>query len=372
MNGIYSLVLLLAISTSALAGQTPKFEALWNRYSQQANSVPLQDGCKPRWIKANPNVPFRGTIILHHGFTVCPQMYFEWGENYLSPNGYDVLLTVLPGHGRVWEGDNNSLNDISALPTRENWYEIYSPTIKAFNELMHESRGTRILGGFSVGGALAMAEMMDEPHLFDRVILFSPFFRLSEAKKSDFGSDQKWLEILQNLAGPLVEQKAYILDLISNPRYPMYPISTYRQTWGDGCEITERAAGRAGYCQFSLNAISADQQLALWGLNQIPANQYLPPIQIAAAEQDNTASTVYMRGFVAAVESATHTSPGLCFFRKGANHSLLSRYDDPTEDKFWLPVLLEQATRFVLTGQKFDTNGMVASEDNFPYCGTQH
>jgi len=44
-----------------------------------------------------------------------------------------------------------------------------------------------------------------------------------------------------------------------------------------------------------------------------------------------------------------------CFFEPGVNHSLISRFDAPDEDKFWLPAVESQIARFVATGEPFDT-----------------
>jgi hypothetical protein len=41
-----------------------------------------------------------------------------------------------------------------------------------------------------------------------------------------------------------------------------------------------------------------------------------------------------------------------CFYPAPANHSLLSTFDTPQEDKFWLPSVLENTTRF-LSGEKY-------------------
>lgn len=56
-----------------------------------------------------------------------------------------------------------------------------------------------------------------------------------------------------------------------------------------------------------------------------------------------------------------------CFYQKGVNHSLLSRFDAPKEDKFWIGGLLEQTTIFVTSGKPFDIGG-ASSETPLQRC----
>ena len=43
---------------------------------------------------------YRGAVIVHHGFSSCPQEMATLGPP-LAAAGYDVLFTLLPGHGNA-------------------------------------------------------------------------------------------------------------------------------------------------------------------------------------------------------------------------------------------------------------------------------
>lgn len=58
-------------------------------------------------------------------------------------------------------------------------------------------------------------------------------------------------------------------------------------------------------------------------------NEVKIPIQIVGVEKDGTASNSVSK------EAAERLPQNqICLFEKGANHSLLSRFDSPFEDKF--------------------------------------
>ncbi len=369
---VFFICLLFIFSAqTSFAQQTEKFYSLWGHYVQSAEKVPLQNGCKPELISASHKVPFRGTIILHHGFTVCPQIFEEWGGHELADAGFDVLLPLLPGHGREWIGVNQAYNDLTALPSRKNGDEVFDKLVHDLNQVMREAAGARIIGGFSVGGAVAVASVLEDPDLYQRVILFSPFFRLSEVQVDNFGSDQYWLRVLQGIAGPLNRRKADILDFISNPNSHLNWIATERQSWGDKCEVNERKMGRAGYCQFTLDSVSAFQQLGLKVLQKISQARNLPVFQIFAMERDPTASTLYMRRFAESVERTSGKKVNFCFFKSDTNHSLLSRYDDPEQKKYWMPWMFESGKNFVVSGATAQTEDQssLPDEGGYPLCG---
>ena len=236
------------------------------------------------------------------------------------------------------------------------------------NQIMSESGGIRIIGGHSVGAQTALSGLVQNPTLYQRVLLISPFFKISEAKKSFDSSQYNWLKILQTIAGPLNAKKAEFADLISRPRSPLNWLSKKKQSWGIDCWSATADGGRAGYCEFTINAVSADQQLSIQTLNRLKSIKKLPPIQIFAVEQDPTASTISIRSFVNQVTLLGSEKPSICFYTKEANHDLISRYESPKENKFWMPSFFVHATRFALDGTRTPTHGALASEAGAPEC----
>jgi hypothetical protein len=328
----------------------------WNQYVETREFNCLQKNCSPKLIQADSKVPFRGTIALYHGFTACPQQFFEWTQNYLSKSGFDVLLALLPGHGH--EGLNQSMEDPMALPKRENWKALDLAETDEINHIMSLAAGTRIIGGVSVGAELAALAAFQNPTIYSRILLLSPFFRLSTETKEFNAEDPLWVRELQNIATflHLNTTKPKLIDVISNPKNWFHSISNQIQTWGDGCKLTERGgyhgnAGRAGYCNFTLNAISAAQALGLELMNRAASPAQFPDVQIVGVEKDPTAATSSMIKFAELIKLNNQAQVNICFYSKEANHSLMSTYDSPAENKFWLKSLYQEAQNFMNTGK---------------------
>ena len=338
-----------------VSNQSHHFQELWNDYAASVQVHPLQKGCHPRLMQASGKVPFRGTVLLYHGFTACPDQYEEWGDHDLTQAGFDVVLPVLPGHGREWTGKDHQENDLSGMPNRKNWLKVYSQFVGQMNQLMKESAGEKIIGGLSVGAEVAIAGMLADPGLYARGILLSPFFRYAIPKEG-------------MIKTKLNSLKPGFVDWISNPSNPFNWVSKTPQSWGKNCEVLERNLGRQGYCHFTLENVSANQYLGSFLVNRFVRVPALPPIQFVAVENDPVASTDVMRVLFNRANRAAHGQSQMCFIQGGANHSLLSRHDSPKENKFWLNGLLKQITRFVVEAKPIDSKGHIKTEADFPAC----
>ncbi len=82
-------------------------------------------------------------VLLCHGFTGSPQSLRPWAEA-LAAAGHTVRLPLLPGHGTRWEDLN-----------RARWQDWYATVSAALDELV-ERCATVVVGGLSMGGALAL------------------------------------------------------------------------------------------------------------------------------------------------------------------------------------------------------------------------
>lgn len=341
------------VITAQAGNQSPEFVNRWNAYQAKVNLRSLQENCKPKFYSANTSTSFKGTVVLHHGFTACPQQFFELAENYLAPAGYDVVLTVLPGHGGVWDADGN--DDLEGLMGRDDFEKISSEYVADINHVMEVASGERVVGGLSVGAEFALDSSMTAPQLYKKVILLSPFFRLSTVKKEFEPGKHLFLKILQEVAGPINSKRPELIDILSDPRPPVLlrpfkGLKNKRNSWGKGCSKTERDLGRAGTCDFTLDKISAVQKYGELLMNrELPQNLQ---IQIVGVDRDPTADVSAMIKMYERMNLETTSDASFCLLPKSFNHSLLSRFDSPSEDKFWIPSLLDQITSFVDHGKK--------------------
>lgn len=76
------------------------FIAAWENYVSEVagRSEGVRPGCMPMRFPATST--YRGAVIVHHGFSSCPQEMATLGPP-LAAAGYDVLFTLLPGHGNA-------------------------------------------------------------------------------------------------------------------------------------------------------------------------------------------------------------------------------------------------------------------------------
>ncbi len=295
----------------------------WRAHLRSVGQTPLQAACQPFFVPARGER--RGTVLLFHGYSACPQQYWELAER-LAQAGMAVYAPLLPGHGLPPRLAAGQWHDVSEpLPTAADW-ERYQTLAGQLAQVM-PTDGLRVVVGLSVGGAVAASALAQAPERFDRALLLSTLFDVRAP---------------ENLLLPLLGALA----------------PGFATDWGPGCE-QERAGGRGGYCQFRLQHLDAIQrfgQSAFATLSQVQV-----PVQLVGVEADGTANNATQLAAAQRLPQAR-----ICFWSKGANHSLLSRHDSPRENKFWLPGLLAQTERWIVQGEFFQTAG--ASAEGPPLC----
>lgn len=306
-----------AVTTSQLPDDA---QSLWKQYvAKTTKGASLQPGCEPMRVSPPSSVPYRGVIILFHGFTACPQQFHELSST-LAGAGFEVLLPLLPGHGRVPQRNGSAfIDDISDLPTGYTKGR-YADLGKEMNSIARASTGTRIVGGLSLGGAVATSAMIDAPGLYARGLLLSPLFQIPGAQ----GTALKAANILT---------------------------PTKRSGWGEGCLVQRTAPRpRAGICEYQFNQLRGAAEFA----ESVAANasRVTIPVQVAGVEADSAADDTAMQNVSKAMRSSN-----ICFFAKGVPHSLLSRFDSPGKDMFWLPSALHHISGFLVEGSPFATAG---------------
>jgi carboxylesterase len=108
-------------------------------------------------------------VLLCHGFTGTPQSMRPWGE-YLADRGFTVRVPLLPGHGRTWQEMNTT-----------RWEDWYSFVDAAFRE-MHEACDRVVVGGLSLGGALALKLAQEHGPRISGLILVNPAVRAEDPR----------------------------------------------------------------------------------------------------------------------------------------------------------------------------------------------
>lgn len=356
-----------------IEGLTPPQAHAWLDYLATIPLEKLQADCMPQIVPAQGT--YRGVVTLYHGFSACPQQYNTLSQR-LSELGFTVVLPLNPGHGRRWTLDaaGKKVDDFSAIPTGVlsdslSYRHVYGDFVAAMNRVAATFPGERIVGGISLGAVFALAATVESPQLWDRQLILSPLLE----------SDSDPIRILTHL----VAYNPQAVKLLG-------PLLEKVSGWGEGCEKERdpsyvfgfgREETRAGICQFKFtNALAT-------GLFGYETFQTLKPThvqtQYIAVQADSLIDKNALYRSVARLRAEPPAlAPELNLFRRHddqlvricrlpndkdtckanaalplaqqaapcINHSLISRYDTPAENKYWIAPLEEKIVDFIADG----------------------
>ncbi len=108
-------------------------------------------------------------VLLCHGFTGSPQSVRPWAQD-LADAGLSVRAPLLPGHGTTW-------HDLAG----RRWAEWVATAEAELADL--RAGGARVVvGGLSMGGALALRLAADHPDDVAGLVLVNPAVRLTDPR----------------------------------------------------------------------------------------------------------------------------------------------------------------------------------------------
>lgn len=299
----------------------------WDDYvARETSDVALQEDCKPRRLSPPAGTTARGVVVLFHGFTACPQQFFDMAVD-LNAAGFEVLLPLLPGQGRVprFEGAERT-DDVSALPTQDDRAR-YVQLAAEMSDIARLSRGVRVVGGLSMGGMVATAALVEGADVWSRGILFAPFF--GPPGRSGWAA---------RIGGTL--------------------LPWMRTGWGASCETN---AERAGICQFLVGSLDAAREVG--EEIRARASSIRAAVQVVGVTFDPSADNKYAAQLLDDLPGRRDA----CFYPKGTPHAFVTRRDHPELDNAWLPGLYRATTAFVARGAPFATSG-VSEEYGYGTC----
>ena len=121
-----------------------------------AHALPLRREARPDLREGR-----RTGVLLCHGFTGSVASMRPWAE-HLAAQGCGVLAPRLPGHGTTWQ-------DLD----RHGWSDWYGEVQQALADLERD-HDTVVVGGLSMGGALALRLAAEEPDRVAGVMVVNP------------------------------------------------------------------------------------------------------------------------------------------------------------------------------------------------------
>jgi esterase/lipase len=308
----------------------------WIHYENSYQNTELQSACLPRKLTPAPGIKVIAKVLLVHGFTACPQQYFELAKEFNNA-GYIVYLFTLPGHGKLKHFDGK--DNYAELPTHNN-FEDYSKLAEIINNVALADKLPSSIGGLSVGGAVALEAASKIAIPYQKLILFSPFFKIPSFFK-------------RNIIGPIIGNTPGLKD--------------NEISWGEGCH-DELLRGRQGLCEFTLSHVYTVQIYGQYVMALARDINKKTSIQIVGVERDKGADVNAIKNVAKIIQYKKNNNASICFYPKSANHSLLSRFDSPDENKYWLPSLIKDSTRFITDGIKIPKRQMSHYEKGFLLC----
>lgn len=300
----------------------------WAAHLWASSNAEHQPTCAPR--RFAPQGEPKGVVVIFHGFSACPDQFDLIGPR-VAADGFEVLVPLLPGHGRVLPPKPTSqklVDDVSTLPTRRDW-QRYRDFAEDWADVLTEARGSRVLVGYSLGGALAMQAVAARSNSMDRALVIAPFLSIS------------------NTFARMILGMAEGVDalLTTNPFDPM------EHHWGPSCE-DERRLGRGGYCSFQVNHVAAAQLLGNEARHALGRASRVPALQLVVIDEDDAVHTPLA---VDMLRLAATRSPDArwCSYARGMPHSFFSPKDRPTDPKPWLPAFTDAAVALITQGTLF-------------------
>lgn len=138
-----------------------------NREAILAANLPFELRPDPTTFPPGGEGRYRQGIILIHGLSDSPSLVKELGE-YFRSRGFLVRAILLPGAG-TRPGDLTTVR-------REEWQRAVGYAVAVTTPQVEQL----YLGGFSLGGALAVAHALEHPDTLGGLFLFSPCLRVKD------------------------------------------------------------------------------------------------------------------------------------------------------------------------------------------------
>ncbi len=321
-------------SVAVVSSRTQSAEtmAIWNEYvASEVKQDKLQTNCEPTYYEAKSAPESKGIVIYFHGFTPCPQQFFDMGKA-LAEQGYDVFIPLLPGHGRVpLDGAMGNKEDVKKLPERA---EIYEAFVQKMVRLAASAKGDKIAIGLSGGSNLATAAIAADPKIWSRALIMAPFYKIPGA------------------LGPV----SATIDFIKGD---------FQNSWGQKCkDQRKQGGGRAGICDYEVNAMRAILDVGI--RNREKTGTFQLPVQFVGKEADKSADNTEM---LKAAARAPNKS--VCFYPQDMPHAFVNPAEVPDMNFYWMDALRRDMIAFVSQGTFFPQGEPTVVEEKSQQCLTR-
>lgn len=356
-------------------------EAFWGDLMHTKNPHGIEPRCHP-FIEGSGD---RGVVLLMHGATACSNWWYLVKEPLIA-DGWMVIATTHIGHGRAPEivhGANWRVTDfVDDLPTDGQVYIEYADELnKAMKKYRRDNPGKEmVIVAHSIGGTMSTNMVVEEPELWNKVLLMNPFF------------SPKFLP--KHLGHTLTTAVARVML----PTVDYFSPGTHR--WSEGCDAIRLApnGGHGGMCQFSNYHLRAWLELGnivqgkteafgsehgvitgspaarvwgsvRWAKTSIMGHQTVSPIQtqIMTTASDGAITNANVHFLSRAFAAWAKGGAGYCVVPKDFTHNWVCPVDFPWVDHWWLDknrvqggkTPIDHIASFVRDGTTVPTRGTV-------------
>lgn len=165
-------------------------------------------------------------VLLCHGFTGTPASLRPWAE-HLAEAGHTVRVPRLPGHGTTWQEMN-----------RTRWPDWYAAVDRAFRDLSDSCRSV-VVGGLSMGGALALRLAQEHGPLVAGLVLVNPAVLLEDRRLAAVPVLRHFVPSLAGIASDIKKAGEVELAYDRTPLHALHSmLGFYREVVRDLPEVT--------------------------------------------------------------------------------------------------------------------------------------
>ena len=137
----------------------------FEHYRESQLRCGVEPAALPYILRANPEAPLKGTIVLVHGLGGNP-LHLKQIADRLQSDGYNVVAPILQGHG----GNDKML----AKSTLDGWQK----DVSFAGEIARRLASPYFIGGHSTGGVLAALEASSRPGQYTAIFAMDPALNL--------------------------------------------------------------------------------------------------------------------------------------------------------------------------------------------------
>lgn len=166
-------------------------------------------------------------VLLCHGLTGTPQSLLPWARR-LAGEGLSVRLPLLPGHGTRWQDLNMT-----------GWDDWYAAAQRSFDELRNRCAAV-VVGGLSMGGALAARLAADRGRDVVALVLVNPAFVLDDLRLRALPVVKHLVPSLAGVAGDIMKSGSIELAYDRTPLKALHSlVNAWTATVRDLPEVTQ-------------------------------------------------------------------------------------------------------------------------------------